>query len=291
MKILGTYKNGDYSVFMMDDGTKIRYNKLSGFYPEKPESMDIKISNRCTGTNCVYCHEGSSPDGEHGDIMNLPFLDTLLSYTELAIGGGNPLEHPDLTDFLISLVKRKLIANMTLHQMHFMKDLSRVDALVSLNLIHGLGVSVTKVDDALIAALKRYPNAVVHVINGVIAPEELKKLYGCGLKLLILGYKQFRRGEAFYSPAVQSRMEEMSAMLPEILNGFSVVSFDNLALKQLPVRDQMTEEEWSQFYMGDDGQFTMYVDAVNREFAKSSTSTERWPITDDITEMFKVVKG
>ena len=43
--------------------------------------------------------------------------------------------------------------------------------------------------------------------------------------------------------------------------------------------------------MGDDGQFTMYIDAVKREFAKSSTSTERWPITGDIAEMFGVVKG
>ena len=70
-----------------------------------------------------------------------------------------------------------------------------------------------------------------------------------------------------------------------------MVSFDNLALKQLPVREQMSDEDWEKFYMGDDGQFTMYIDAVKREFAKNSTSTERWPITGDIAEMFGVVKG
>ena len=43
--------------------------------------------------------------------------------------------------------------------------------------------------------------------------------------------------------------------------------------------------------MGDDGQYTMYVDMVNREFAKSSTSTERWPLMDDIKPMFDKVRG
>ncbi|MBO5969962.1 MAG: radical SAM protein [Clostridia bacterium] len=289
MKILGTYKNGNYSVCLLSDGSKIRYNDLDSLIPEKPESMDIKITN-CCDMGCAMCHEDSSPDGEHGDIMNLPFLDTLLPYTELAIGGGNPLKHPELSNFLISLAERKLIANMTVNQAHFMGSLSRIDALVSLKLIYGIGVSVTKVDDELVAALRRYPNAVVHVINGVIDPEELKKLYGCGLKLLILGYKQFRRGETYYSSAVQERMDKMSSLLPEILESFEVVSFDNLALRQLPVRDQMTEEEWNQFYMGDDGKFTMYVDAVKREFAKSSTSTERFALLDDVKEMFEAVR-
>ena len=45
------------------------------------------------------CHEQSGPHGVHGDLNN-PLLDTLHPYTELAIGGGNPLEHPDLIPFL-----------------------------------------------------------------------------------------------------------------------------------------------------------------------------------------------
>ena len=71
---------------------------------------------------------------------------------------------------------------------------------------------------------------------------------------------------------------------------FDVVSFDNLAIKQLDVKRLLTKEEWNEFYMGDDGGFTMYVDMVNREFAKSSTSTERWTITNDIKEMFDKVR-
>lgn len=43
--------------------------------------------------------------------------------------------------------------------------------------------------------------------------------------------------------------------------------------------------------MGNDGQFTMYVDAVNMEYAVSSVSTERWTVTDDIQEMFERVRS
>ena len=44
--------------------------------------------------------------------------------------------------------------------------------------------------------------------------------------------------------------------------------------------------------MGDDGQFTMYIDAVTGTFGKSSTMpiADRLPITNNINDMFKIVK-
>ena len=81
-------------------------------------------------------------------------------------------------------------------------------------------------------------------------------------------------------------------MLPKIVNDgwFKCISFDNLAIKQLEPKRLMSEKDYKEFYMGDDGAFTCYVDAVNRQFAKSSVSTERYDLMDDIADMFKVVK-
>ena len=42
--------------------------------------------------------------------------------------------------------------------------------------------------------------------------------------------------------------------------------------------------------MGDDGTATMYVDMVKGEYAKSSTSTERYPIEDNIIPMFEKIR-
>ena len=80
-------------------------------------------------------------------------------------------------------------------------------------------------------------------------------------------------------------------MLPKIVNDgwFKCISFDNLAIKQLEPNRLMSDEDYEEFYMGDDGSFTMYVDAVNRQFAQSSVSTNRYPLMEDIKDMFDVV--
>lgn len=296
MNVIGKYQNGNYTVTILSDGTKIRENDLDFFAPEKPESMDIKITN-CCEMACPFCHENSTIDGKHGDILNIPFLDSLLPYTELAIGGGNPIDHPDIIPFLIELQKRKLIANMTVNQYHFLKYKDDLKKLCDNKLIYGLGVSLTSVTKELIETLKEFPNAVLHVINGVVSMPELDRLAGHDFKILILGYKHFRRGEKYYENN-NEEVEGLKADLDRYLfsdiirhEWFKVVSFDNLAIKQLHVQEQMSKEQWGKFYMGDDGGFTMYIDMVNREFAKSSTSTVRWPITNDIKEMFEKVKN
>lgn len=43
-------------------------------------------------------------------------------------------------------------------------------------------------------------------------------------------------------------------------------------------------------FQGEDGISTMYVDAVKKEFAVSSTCMNRHSMTDDIKDMFEVVK-
>lgn len=56
------------------------------------------------------------------------------------------------------------------------------------------------------------------------------------------------------------------------MNRVEHISFDNLALEQLGIRSLVTPEIWERNFMGPDGQFTMYVDAVRNEYAVSSTS-------------------
>ena len=289
------YQNGNYTVTIdTKDGTKVRENDLDFFRADFPESMDIKICNRCD-LGCPMCHENSTKDGAIGDIMSEGFIDKLHPYTELAIGGGNPLEHPDLVPFLEKCKRLNLIPSMTVNQVHFMKNRNFLKYLVEQNLIYGLGVSLVRVTNDFIDALKEFPNAVIHVINGLVTPLELEALSGEGLKILILGYKQFRRGEKLYQEQGEQIEETKSWLhrkLPQIINEnwFEVVSFDNLAIKQLDAQRLMSNEDWEQFYMGDDGSATMYVDMVNREFAKSSTSTERYPLEDDIVTMFEKIR-
>ena len=289
------YHNGNYDVFInLENGTKVRKNDLDNLTPEFPESFDYKITNKCHH-NCPMCHENSNPSGVHGNIMNDKFIETLHPYTELAIGGGNPLEHPDLEIFLRKCKSLKLIPSMTVHQDDFMNNLEFLRMLRDEELIWGIGVSVSYVTDELIEALHEFPNAVCHIIAGIATEAVINKLANNNLKVLILGYKVFRRGEALYerdSTNIDFLIQYMYDILPDMINNgwFNTVSFDNLAIEQLKPGRLLTKEQYDEFYMGDDGNFTLFVDSVNNEFAVSSTATERFPVMDNIKDMFDKVR-
>lgn len=295
MNLLGKYKNGNYIVKIYSDGSKIRMTKEDGFIPAFSESCDIKITNQCD-QGCAMCHEGSTPDGQHGDILSTPFLDTLHPYTELAIGGGDATSHPDLIPFLRKLKEKKVIANMTVNQTHFMQKQDLIRQLVDEKLIYGLGVSLVNPTKEFVTMVKQYPNAVIHVINGLFSIHQAEDLFDQGLKLLILGYKQLRRGAAYFDTAqdrIQARQTWLYDALPFIKHRFKTISFDNLAIQQLDVKRLMSEDQWQKFYMGDDAQFTFYIDMVNRQFARSSTAPfeERYKLLDSIDDMFQMIRA
>lgn len=293
MNLLGTYQNGNYTVTIYDDGTKIRENDLDNFSANFPECMDVKITNQCD-LNCVYCHEDSRNDGLHGDILSPAFVDSLKPFTEIAIGGGNPLAHPDLLQFLYKLRERKIIANITVNQRHFMQEkyAALIDNIIAYDLAKGIGASLFDSNDkAFIEKLKNTPNAVLHVINGILTRQDVINLSGHGLKMLILGYKMFRKGALFHNPAVEANKAILHELLPKMMPHFKVISFDNLAISQLEVKRLFSDKAWERFYMGDDGMFTMYIDLVKQEFARCSVADKRYPLMADIVDMFAVVKS
>jgi hypothetical protein len=295
-KLIRKYKNGNYTVNLYEDGTKVRRTEASSFIPEFAENMDIKITNKCSGTNCAWCHEGSSECGKHGNIMGERFIDTLKPGQEVALGGGNVLEHPALIPFLKKLRALNVIANITINQIHFEEEFDLVEDLIKEKLIYGLGISLVDPTDSFIGKVKKCSNAVIHVINGVFTAEECEKLCDEELKILILGYKRLRRGAEYLekkNTLIKKNQDWLYDNLSDMLEKFNVVSFDNLAIEQLNVERLLPNEEWQKFYMGDDGTFTFYIDMIERKFAKSSTApfNERYELLHDVTEMFNKIKS
>lgn len=211
MELLGRYKNGNFVTTILSDGTKIRETKDDEFIPSFAENMDVKICNYCD-MGCKFCHEGSTINGKFGNILNEKFIDTLHPYQEIAIGGGDATSHPDLIPFLQKLKERKVIANMTVNQIHFEKKQELIEKLVDEKLIYGLGVSLVNPTKHFIELIKQYPNAVIHVINGVLKPSDIKVLENNNLKILILGYKHLRRGNEYFETE-QNNIEAKTAMV------------------------------------------------------------------------------
>ena len=303
--LLASYVNGNYNVEIYEDGTKIRFADVDHFKPEFPENIDVCITKKCDG-GCPYCYEGCTPNGSHGLLLDGDgeldmWLQTLKPGTELALN-GNDLTHPDLERALILLAERGIITNMTVNQIHFASNAVKLRLWQKKGLIHGLGISlVNSESDLFYEMLKLFDNVVIHTIAGILTVEDLINLQSAKPKVLILGYKNIGRGRQYSlnnADEIMHNIKELKENLPMFIKRgyFSNISFDNLAILQLDVKELLfkdNEEEWSRFYMGDDGGFTMYIDAVNYKYAKNScmSEDERFDMNGKtVQEMFKHIQ-
>lgn len=317
MKLLHEYKNGNYNVKIYEDGTKVRETEDDEFISEFPENIDIKISNKCD-LMCPFCHENSTPDGDNAKF-DQEFLWSLREGTELAIGGGNVFENEQLIDFLGFCKRRGVIANLTINQSHAFRIstwgdgeeyiYSKLEGLYDRGLLNGVGISYNGDYESLNKfyswanepqeySYSKEPklntdNFVIHVINGVHSFDDIMKIADKNRKILILGYKDVRRGIEFRATNDMKIIENQKSIydnIHKILNAFKVVSFDNLAIEQLEMKRCMTTEQWDEFYMGKDASHTMYIDLVKEEFSMNScTTNKRHKLLPTIDEMFKVV--
>lgn len=298
--LLGTYVNGNTIVAMYKDGTKVRYIKDGETpVPEYPESMDLKITN-CCDLGCPMCAEQSTPDGAHAVLNDLPsvndsIIDSIKPYTELAIGGGNPLTHPQLEGFLWYMHSRNVICNLTVNAVHFMDNIARLKKLCDRKLIHGLGISVpSAIPDGLIRALKDFPNAVIHTIAGVTPADVFHHLADHDLNVLILGFKAKGRGYDYFMNhiwSVNTNRQDLKHNLLNMKHHFRAIAFDNLAVEQFSLKDILAPDDFDELYMGDDGDFTMYIDLVAGKYGKSSTHPLRDIDAGTVTELFQKLKG
>ena len=77
---------------------------------------------------------------------------------------------------------------------------------------------------------------------------------------------------------------------------FKVGSFDNLAITQLDLERQIKEKtdlKWDELYMGDDGDYSFYIDAVSQTFAKNSTisKNQNYPTLESVDDMFNFIRN
>ena len=296
MKKIATYENGNTLTTIYEDGTKEHFTMDDEFNFAFSESCDVQIS-QCCDNGCEWCYYGCSPTGKHGKLTGWNFFETMHPYTEIAINLQCPMPE-DILPFLWKMHRQKVIVNATVNQNHFMRSDVRefLGEAIAEDLIKGVGISLTDpTQKDFINMVKQYPNTVIHVIAGVTSPEDIDYLKGHDLKLLILGYKKLERGKKYYdysSTIVEDNIKWLESDLDEIINGFKVVSFDNLAIEQLHLKGRLDEKEWETFYGGDDGTVTFFIDLVKGVFARSSLSQITHPIGDKtIDEMFEIIRN
>ena len=303
--ILGTYTNGNYRVKIYSDGTKIRITDDDHFSPSFAESMDMKVTDCCDG-KCSFCYANAYPGGKSMDMSDpdiISFLNTIHPYTEVAIN-LNDMGWPYLSTFLKRMGNQKVIVNGTINIRHLTpKNSALLEYWQEHDMLKGIGVSILSRQDLEVIPeiLRRLDNVVFHVVCGLIDKEFIDILSEDSrfhdVKALFLGYKALDgKGFRYFEEnnrSILDNTEYLRLKLPVLMNNMNVVSFDNLAIEQLGIRDIVKDADWNQHYMGDEGEFTFYVDMVNKQFAPSSTDslTNFFPIASrSASECFKEVR-
>lgn len=289
---IADYLNGNVHIQLYSDGTRIMETEADEFEFDRPVNIDLTITKACDG-GCPYCYMNCTPEGKLANLHH-PILKSLGEYQELAIN-LNDMEIPDLVPFLTRMKQRHIFVNGTINQVHFLKHWKLLKQLCGKRLLWGLGVSLRNPTPEFISIVQKFPNAVIHVINGVLSASDIEKMRDKGLKLLILGYKNLGRGSDYVTEneaTIKARQQYLRDVLPTMFHHFSVVSFDNLAIEQLGVKDILTDEEWDSFYQGDEGSATMFMDLVEEKFGVSSLCREEEmrPLLGSVKEMFDIVR-
>lgn len=295
------YLNGNYLVSYDDrcSGSRV-YTALrrnEDFIPDFPDSIDLKITNKCNN-NCAYCHENSNANGKSFNLeRTIAALSDLPKHTEVAIGGGNILEcFDDFLKLCYHFSEKGIFPRVTINYRDLEKFLTlyqKIDFGLIKNLV--VGISIETYEEYLNSiSLIRFSNInhfctdfVFHIIVGIFPYNCLENIVNDTksdifnrFKILILGFKQFGRAKDMEIKDLDNWRSSISKLFYnrrcKRFNHFSreetIIGFDNLAVEQLNIKDLLLASEWNSYYMGQDFSHTMYVDAVNEEFAPTSRS-------------------
>lgn len=114
-----------------DTGVTFRWGKTLDDDPAIapwPELADISISNHCSN-HCESCYRNSGENYTFMSVQDYEFvLDNLYhpkwgNVFQVALGGGEPLEHPDFLDIVELTNQHSVVANFTTNGIYLTKDL------------------------------------------------------------------------------------------------------------------------------------------------------------------------
>ena len=289
------YKNGNYWV-VQNKERKLRIN-YQGEEPvaDKPELIDIKITDQCS-MNCNFCYQGSTPDSPHGDLSRIKTIikgsQKWGSQVEFAIGGGEPTEHPDFAEILNFMHNQDSIANFTTRATKWFEDEDLVETIN--NTVSGIAYSVSSIQD-----IEKFydlhkkafddeskpvdsgPTFYLHLIPEIQGHDSFREMIGwideknidgrwtdSKIHVTLLGFKPLGRAEG--------RQPEL---IPEIVDVLMKTKVTPIGVDTKFATDYKKFLEAhgidKKLYTTEEGQYSMYMDAVKSLAYKSSWQLDK----------------
>jgi MoaA/NifB/PqqE/SkfB family radical SAM enzyme len=265
-EVCGVKAQGYNYIFRKSDGFAIRWGKTkhdNPFWGPAPELADISISNRCSN-RCHFCYRNSVPDGPLMSIEDFRYVMEQLPTTfQLALGGGEPTEHPDFIEFLKISREYGKVPNYTTNGTRLSQE------IIDVSKKYCGAVAVSWSDIALEAADKFVKSGVKTNIHFILSPSSIqngielikrKELFGKqGFNAVVfLLHKAIGRGKQEDTPTFeQTRPLIIEAFSTEVSVAFDVCTMPHVAAAE---KAGDIEVNWDLLDFCDGSRFTVYVD-------------------------------
>lgn len=202
---------GDYH-FVADarTGVTMRWGKTINDNPTfapVPELADISISNHCT-KGCDFCYRNSGNNQEWMPVkdycqvlesMNHPQYGNVF---QVALGGGEPLEHPEFLPIIEETVKRGIVPNFTTNGLNLTESIcGKIQGKVGAVALST--ISVEDIDQQKLKMLQQYSveTNIHYVLSSENIDEAIEIARGkynqhldCVNAIIFLTYKPAGRG-------------------------------------------------------------------------------------------------
>lgn len=285
--------DGEWTVlYNRRTGAKIRFSG-NDHAPEYlasslPELIDVKITDWC-GHGCKFCYQGSTRAGEHAPLDRIKEIANAcgrMGVFEVALGGGEPTAHPDFPAILRAFKAAGVTPNFTTFNMDFAENAESRAAVVE---CCG-SFAVSSLDPKTLERVKEWNNdwdnrvkASVQVVMGGHPEDDVLRAISLfvrnrSTRLTFLGYKTTGRGDGF-------KRHPTGQVLSAIKYAFETQGFefgaDTLFVQEnRGMLDAMGVSE--KLRVGEEGCFSMYVDAVEQRIAPHSYGPTRTRLAVDM---------
>jgi hypothetical protein len=242
---------------------------------EVPELVDVSVGNHCA-TGCRYCYRGSTTDqafASASEIVSAVDAFQTLGTFEIALGGGDPMQHPELLALCESLgdaLERsggRTRVHVTTRETAWLRDPPLRDAALRAFTAFGLSVdslaALRRTHEAFEAAGVKRARLNFQVVAGVPSQAMLVRMLDYArehyLRVTLLGYKTTGFGDR-----VQPKPLD-----PSILKGRYHIGVDTV-LAQAWEPWLVANHAWQGSYALREGAFSCFYDVVTRRLHRSS---------------------
>lgn len=249
--------------------------------PQFPELIDLRITNKCNH-GCEFCFMNSKSNSPHANINYIrQIVYQVRNKVEFSIGGGNILLHPDLKDILKEIKDKGHIVNVTIHWKDcetILENKTFKDIFV--NYVDGIGISVFNIHgiESVIKFRQEFKNKyiTVHTIPEYLGTDKMNEMFNYlrnariyGFNFLFLGYKETGRGSKCNHHIFTNN--ELRMLFKNCHGSIGIdTSFANT------YKDWLSKNyEVDQCVTWNEGEFSMYIDAVRQRIYKSSYQLQK----------------